>query len=86
MADVDTIPKIRCDNCGLIAEKHKGQFDKSYSKPRIWGSCRMEGGRSTDSYGGKGRLDFADLCPQCANAAADAAAEALKARREDNGK
>ena len=66
MADVNIIPKVRCDNCGHIEEKHKGQYDKAYSRPRTWGSCRMEGSRATDSYGSKSRLDFTDLCPKCA--------------------
>lgn len=83
MADVDIIPKIRCDNCGTIVEKTVAgsHTSRSFSKPRKWGSLKMEGGRSTDSYGGKARLDFGDLCPECANAALDAAADALKARR-----
>ena len=81
MADVNIIPKVRCDNCGHIEEKHKGQYDKAYSRPRTWGSCRMEGSHATDSYGSKSRLDFTDLCPKCAQAALDAAADVLKARR-----
>ena len=87
MADVNTIPQIRCDNCGLTVEKiDSGVMQRTgmFIKPRSWGSCKMEGGRSTDSYGGKARLDFGDLCPECANAALDAAAEALKARREED--
>lgn len=84
MADVDITPKIRCDNCGQVEEKAASGSgrSRSFSKPRIWGSVRMEGGRSTDSYGGKSRLDFTDLCPRCANAALDAAAEALRITRE----
>ena len=83
MADVDIIPKICCDNCGLTVEKHREGTgpSRSFRKPRMWGSCKMEGGRSTDSYGGKSQLGFTDLCPNCANAALDAAAGALKATR-----
>lgn len=81
MADVNTIPKIRCDNCGSTTEKVKGQFDKDYRKPRLWGFLKAEGGRSTDSYGGKNHVAFPDLCPACANAALDAMNDALKARR-----
>ena len=83
MADVDITPKIRCDNCGLIQEKvvSGSHTSRSFSKPRTWGSVKMEGGRSADSYGGKVRLDFTDLCPQCANAALEASSEALEARR-----
>lgn len=86
MADVDIIPKIRCDNCGLTVEKaQQGSYtSRSFHKPRMWGSCKIEGGRSTDSYGGKGRLDFTDLCPSCANAAIDGAAAALKSARGED--
>ena len=83
MADVNTIPKICCDNCGLTVDKQNGSLgDKpSYQKPRIWGSLKIEGGRSTDSYGGKTRMGFTDLCPNCANIALDAAAAALSVLR-----
>ena len=86
MADVDIIPKISCDNCGLIQEKRQegSHTSRSFHKPKRWGSCKIEGGRSVDSYGGKDRLDFTDLCPECANAAIDAADEALKARRRED--
>lgn len=90
MADVKITPKIQCDNCGAVAEKTAhtmmGRSAPEYSKPSLWGSCRIEGGRSTDSYGGKGRLDFTDLCPSCANAAIDAAASALKSARGEDAK
>lgn len=81
MADVNIIPKIQCDNCGYTEEKHKGQFDKTYRKPTLWGSCGIEGGRDVDSYGLKSKLVFGDLCPSCANIVIEAAAEALKAAR-----
>lgn len=86
MADVNIIPKIRCDNCGHIEEKTPvtdigtGRV-KEYRKPRLWGEAEIGGGRSTDSYGRKERIAFADLCPQCAEAALQAAAQALKDRR-----
>lgn len=85
MADVDITPKIRCDNCGLIEERavSGSHTSRIFSKPRKWGSAKMEGGRSSDSYGGKSRLDFSDLCPTCANDALDAAAAVLKARRDE---
>lgn len=87
MADVDIIPKICCDNCGRTVEKSQSGTgpSRSFKKPTMWGSCRMEGGRDEDSYGRKNRLDFTDLCPSCANVAIDAAAAALKlARNEDD--
>lgn len=85
MADVNVAPKICCDNCGKTVEKQKrgNGASSSFHKPSMWGSCKIEGGRSTDSYGGKGRLDFIDLCPVCANAAIDAAAKALKTIRKE---
>ena len=79
MADVDIKPKICCDNCGLTVEKNQqgNGASRSFHKPRMWGSLKIEGGRSTDSYGGKSSLSFPDLCTECANAAVDAAAAAL---------
>lgn len=87
MADVDIIPKICCDNCGHTVEKaQQGNGpSRSFRKPTMWGSLKIEGGRKTDEYGGKGRLDFADLCPRCANVALDACAEALKVLRGETG-
>lgn len=85
MADVNIIPKIQCDNCGLTVDKVKqgNGASTSYHKPTMWGSCKIEGGRATDEYGGKSRLTFVDLCQSCANAAVDAAAAALKAVRKE---
>lgn len=84
MAEVNIIPKIRCDNCGLTVEKIKEiATSQSFCKPKKWGACKMEGGRSSDSYGGKARLDFTDLCERCANAALDAAAAALEKARSE---
>lgn len=81
MADVNVIPKIRCDNCGTIEDKVKDAGGK-VAKPRSWGSCRLEGSKCSDSYGGKSRLDYPDLCPICAEVALEAAHVALKRRRE----
>ncbi len=85
MAEVDILPKIRCDNCGLTVEKvvSGSGSSRQFSKPRSWGSLRAEGSRSTDSYGGKARLDFTDLCHRCAQAAVDAAAVALEKARSE---
>ncbi|MGO4196885.1 hypothetical protein AB4Z13_16130 [Rhizobium sp. YAF28] len=83
MADVNIIPRISCDNCGLTVDK-QAEFpsaNKKFQKPRDWGSLKIEGSRSTDSYGGKDRLDFTDLCPKCATAALEAAATVLKTTR-----
>jgi len=88
MADVNVTPKIRCDNCGHTEDKivFGSGGTRTIARPKSFGSARMQGGRSTDSYGGQERLEFADLCKECANAALDAAAAALKARRgEDHG-
>lgn len=85
MADVKITPKIQCDNCGVTAEKEfRDRTGDPYIKPGLWGSCKIEGGRDTNSYGGKNRLTFSDLCPSCANVALDAAAAALKAARKED--
>lgn len=85
MADVNITPRISCDNCGLTVDKEfRDRTDKSYFKPRTWGSLKIEGSRSTDSYGGKDKLDMIDLCPKCATAALDAAASALKKMRGED--
>lgn len=80
MADVNLTPRVRCDNCGLTEDKTlRG---KEWSRPRSWGAIRAEGSRNTDSYGGKDRMVLADLCPTCAQVALDAAADALRLKRE----
>lgn len=85
MAEVKTIPKIQCDNCGLTVEKEFArEYSHDYIKPKLWGSLTINGGRS-DSYGVKTQLAFTDLCPACAIAAIDAAADALKTRRREDG-
>ena len=82
MADVNITPKISCDNCGAVEDKvFNTVYSKEFVKPRTWGSCRIEGTRSVDSYGGRERLDFTDLCPKCADAIISAAAVAAKAHR-----
>jgi hypothetical protein len=81
MADIDVAPKIRCDNCGLTADKHLTTATGAYERPRDWGGMSAIGGGCTDDYGGKERLTFADLCPNCARSALGAAAAALKERR-----
>ncbi|NKM69201.1 hypothetical protein [Rhizobium laguerreae] len=83
MADVNITPRISCDNCGLTVDKQLEQLgtNKSFKKPRTWGALKIEGSRSADSYGGKDRLDFTDLCPKCATAALEAAASVLKTTR-----
>jgi len=87
MADVDIIPKIRCDNCGETVEKSisGAGASRQFSKPRVWGSMKAEGGRiCPQTYGtGKERLDFADLCPRCAEAAFKAASDALEKARSE---
>lgn len=83
MADINVTPRISCDNCGFAADKAQSKIgsDKSFKKPNTWGSLKIEGSRSVDSYGGKEKLDFIDLCPTCATAALDAAAARLKMMR-----
>lgn len=88
MADVNITPRIRCDNCGHTEDKivFGPQNERAIARPKSFGFAKLQGARATDSYGGVERLDFPDLCLECANAALDAAAAALKARRgEDHG-
>lgn len=86
MADVRIIPRISCDNCGFTADKHQAgpHTSKEFRKPSAWGFLKIEGSRSADSYGGKEKLDFIDLCPTCATAALDAAASRLKMMRGED--
>ncbi len=93
MADVNTIPRICCDNCGFTVEKTEESSypgatvapnGRKYRKPSDWGALKIEVSRSVDSYGGKARLDLGDLCPNCATAALDAAAAALRTRRGED--
>jgi hypothetical protein len=87
MADVKLTPRVRCDNCGATADKvHRDKLPPSdWVRPREWGSMKAEGGRiCQQTYGtGKERLDFTDLCPRCAEAAFNAAAEALIKTRSE---
>lgn len=86
MADVNITPRISCDNCGLTVDKQVEfpSVNKKFQRPRDWGSLKIEGSRSADSYGGKEKLDFIDLCPKCATAALDAAASVLKKMRGED--
>lgn len=85
MAEVKIIPRISCDNCGAVVDKKADTYSsgkaQTYSKPRDWGSCRIEGTRDADSYGNKERLSFTDLCPECATHIIRAAARAASERR-----
>lgn len=92
MAEVKIVPKISCDNCGLVIDKQavesfrNNSLSDEYRKPRDWGSCRIEGTRDADAYGNKERLDFTDLCPECAAILINNGAKALaRARGEDAG-
>ena len=82
MADVSIIPKIRCDNCGLVVEKEETWGSKEYRKPRRWGSLTIESGRGQQGYPSE-HLRFVDLCPSCATSAHDAAAARLAEIREE---
>jgi len=82
MADVNSTPRISCDNCGIVEDKEFDGFTKGWRKPKLWGALQIEGGR-TDGYGVKGKMAFTDLCKECAVAAMDAAALELKKRRRE---
>lgn len=79
MGEVKIIPRIRCDNCGFIAEKvYDTGYSKDYSRPRGWGSAKIDDGRR-DGY--PEHIAMTDLCPLCAKAISEAADKALTARR-----
>lgn len=89
MAEVKIVPKISCDNCGLVIDKQAIEMTinskaQEYRRPREWGSCRIEGTRDGDIYGNKERLDFTDLCPDCAHSVFIHAAGALADRRRES--
>jgi len=80
MADVQITPRIRCDNCGLTADKEF--LMGGPRKPRRWGALTAESGRGMDGYPAE-HLRFIDLCPSCATGAHDAAAARLKELRAE---
>lgn len=78
MADVNITPRISCDNCGHTEDKvYDNGYSKEWKKPKEWGGCKIEG-YDTNSYGGKSRIDFTDLCAACSKALVKAADEAMK--------
>lgn len=79
MGEVKIVPRIRCDNCGFVAEKvdNLGR-GTDYSRPRGWGSARIDDGRRS---GYPEHIAFTDLCPDCAKAISDAAGKAAQTRR-----
>ncbi len=82
MANITLAPLVRCDNCGATVDQVKAQGEQRFVRPSGWGSINAIGARSTDTYGGRDKIAFTDLCPKCAQAALDAAAGALKKIRE----
>lgn len=79
MGEVHIVPRIRCDNCGFVADKQTiGGDPKGYFRPRDWGSARIDDGRRS---GYPEHIAFTDLCPACAKAISDAADKAAQARR-----
>jgi hypothetical protein len=90
MADVKVIPKIQCDNCGAVEDKVEvprfvpSKDPTEYAKPRNWGACRIEGRDARDIYGEKEHLAMPDLCPRCAKAVLNEAANALANIRREN--
>lgn len=84
MADVEVVPKIRCDNCGFTTEKNASDAgaSRSYQRPHRWGSLTIASGRGQQGYPVE-TLRFVDLCPRCATCAHDAAAAILKELRAE---
>lgn len=72
MAEVKIVPRISCDNCGFTEEKvavehYTPKIETVYRKPKDWGECHIQGSRAADIYGLRERLDYSDLCPECAH-------------------
>jgi hypothetical protein len=70
MADIQTAPKIKCDNCGLTAEKQSSTVTNGikgdWRKPDGWGHAHVGG------LFCKPEISFPDLCPTCTIDAVDA--------------
>jgi hypothetical protein len=83
MADVIRAPLVRCDNCGVTAEKVHPPFgdQKSWTRPTDWGDVRVAPTRR-DSY--PNQIAMGDLCPKCHRLVFQAVGEALEAGRIAN--
>ncbi len=83
MADVKIIPRVRCDNCSVTAEKELDLFKKDYERPRAWGQLNLTPANYGSQYPDHVRMN--DLCPACLRALHNAVGEALRARRKEEG-
>lgn len=81
MADVKIIPRVRCDNCSVTAEKDLS--GKDYRTPRTWGSVSVDPTDLGSNYPNTIRMK--DLCAACLKAVHVAVGEALCARRKEEG-
>lgn len=82
MSDVQLIPKIRCDNCGVTTEKVKdGAINLSWVRPKSWGGLRVD---PTNRSMYPNNIAYVDLCPRCLQAAHSAVERALKDVRDES--
>lgn len=78
MADVNPTPRIRCDNCGAMADKVSKTMPPAWERPSGWGSVRVD---PTVSGMYPNRIAMTDLCPDCLKAVHGAVGAALEIRR-----
>lgn len=77
MSEVTQVPKIRCDNCGTIADKK--HMLGSWRRPNDWGDVRVAPLNSGVSY--PNQIAMTDLCPRCLGLVHEAVGNALEAGR-----
>lgn len=81
MVEIRRVPLIRCDNCGVDAEKTHVR-DNEYKKPMAWGYVKC-GATHFERY--PNYIDVIDLCPRCTkivNVAIDKALDEARTKRE----
>jgi hypothetical protein len=79
MADVKIIPRISCDNCGIVVEKRI--TGGSYAKPEDWGSVSVSA-TQRGTYPNDIRMN--DLCINCLEKVHTAVTHALKSARQED--
>ena len=79
MADVIEVPKVRCDNCGVTANKAK-RFSDKWEQPHHWGSVKV----SPTNYGHNypNNIGMTDLCGRCLQLVHEAVGKALERGRK----
>lgn len=79
MADVQIIPRIRCDNCGFVADKDKARGGE-FMRPLKWGGVNVS---PTEPGNYPNPISMKDLCPKCLQAVHKSVVAALRAAREE---